>query len=184
MFKRSHFIALGLVVLLTLVLLNLPHHTANRIKLALGSLFLPLFGLSKSSQQLVREAREALTPRSDLLKQIEQLQLTNRLLRLEQVQVEALRRENERLRQLVGWPTQSPWNPRLANVVARDPANWGQAIQIGLGTHDDQRMRVDLPVLDAAGCLVGRVSAVGLTRSQVELIGNRSCPVSALVRET
>ena len=48
MLKRSHYIALGAVVLLALILLNLPSHTAARLKLAVGSLFLPLFGLANS----------------------------------------------------------------------------------------------------------------------------------------
>ncbi len=63
--------ALGLVGLLTLIVLSLPHQTADRLKLAIGSLFLPLFGLAKTSQQLTRQAGEATTSRSELLKQIE-----------------------------------------------------------------------------------------------------------------
>jgi hypothetical protein len=42
MLKRPHFIALGLVALLALIILNLPHQAANHIKLAIGGLFLPL----------------------------------------------------------------------------------------------------------------------------------------------
>ena len=43
MLKRSHYITLGLVVLLALVVLNLPGQTAARLKLALGSiLFTPI----------------------------------------------------------------------------------------------------------------------------------------------
>ena len=52
MLKRPHYIALGLVVLLTLVILNLPSQTTARLKLGIGSLFLPLFGLASSAQQL------------------------------------------------------------------------------------------------------------------------------------
>ena len=51
MLKRPHYIALGLVVLLTLVILNLPSQTTARLKLGIGSLFLPLFGLAGSTQQ-------------------------------------------------------------------------------------------------------------------------------------
>ena len=54
MLKKPHYIAFGLVGLLTLIVLSLPQHTASQIKLAIGGLFLPLFGLSKSSQQLAR----------------------------------------------------------------------------------------------------------------------------------
>ena len=179
MFKRPHYIALGLVGLLTLILLNLPHHTANQIKLAIGSLFLPLFGLSKSSQQLAKEAGDALMPRRELLKQNEELRLTNQQLQLHAMQADAAMRENEQLRQLLGWQKQSPWKVKLAKVIARDPANWWQIVEIDLGSRDG--LRADLPVLGPTGCLVGRISSVSLTSAQVALIGNSNCRVSALV---
>ena len=71
MLKRSHYIALGIVVLLTLILLNLPSHTAARLKLAIGSLFLPLFGLANSTDQLANKAGDAITTRTELLQQNE-----------------------------------------------------------------------------------------------------------------
>ena len=60
----------------------------------------------------------------------------------------------------------------------RDPANWWRTVQIDLGSRDG--VRENLPVLTADG-LVGRVSSVGLTRSQVVLFGDPDCRVSALV---
>ena len=48
MLKRPHYIALGLVVLLTLVILNLPGKTVARLKLAIGSVFAPLASLTGS----------------------------------------------------------------------------------------------------------------------------------------
>ena len=59
MLKRPHYIALGLVLVLVLIVLNLPNNTASHLKLAIGSLFLPLFGLSKSAQQLREHAGDA-----------------------------------------------------------------------------------------------------------------------------
>lgn len=181
MLKRPHYITLGLVGLLTLILLNLPHQTANQIKLAIGSLFLPLFGLSKSGQQLSRETADALTPRSELLRQNEELRRTNAQFLLRLQQADATMRENDQLRQLIGWQRQSPWKMKLGRVVARDPANWWQMIQIDLGTRDG--LRVDMPVLGPTGCLVGRISAVSLTRAHIALIGNASCRVAAAVND-
>ena len=51
-------------------------------------------------------------------------------------------------------------------------------MQIDLGSRDG--VRENLPVLTTDG-LVGRVSSVGYTRSQVVLIGDPNCRVSALV---
>jgi rod shape-determining protein MreC len=71
-----------------------------------------------------------------------------------------------------------PWKLKLANVVMRDPANWWRTMQIDLGSRDG--LRENLPVITDAG-LVGRVSSVSLTHSQVVLIGDPNCRVSALV---
>jgi len=57
MLKKPHYIALGFVGLLTLIILSLPQHTASQLKLAIGGLFLPLFGLpSLPSNSLVKPA--------------------------------------------------------------------------------------------------------------------------------
>src|SRR3954471_6954673 len=101
MLRRSHYIALGLVGLLTLIVLNLPTHTAGRIKLAIGSFFLPLFGLSRTAQQLTGEAGDALVPRAELLRQIDQLRRTNQQMQIRAMQGDAVLRENAQLRQLI-----------------------------------------------------------------------------------
>lgn len=179
MLKKPHYLALGLVGLLTLIVLNLPHQTASQLKLAIGSLFLPLFGLSRSSQHLARQAGDAMTSRSDLLKQNESLRQANQTLQFRAMQAEALLRENEQLRQLLAWRQKNPqslWDLRLAHVIAHDTANWWQTVGIDLGSRDG--MRPDLPVLTTNG-LVGRISSVGVTTSQVALIGSPNCRVAA-----
>jgi rod shape-determining protein MreC len=181
MFKRPHYIILGLVALLTLLVLNLPHQTASRIKLAIGGLFLPLVGLVSSGQQVVGQGAAAIIPRRELLKQNEQLRRDNEQARILGIQAQEGLRENERLRQLLGWQKQSPWKLKLAKVILREPANWWRTVQIDLGSRDN--LRADLPVLTPEG-LVGRISLVGLTRSQVVLLGDPNCRVSALIQET
>ena len=178
MLKRSHYITLGLVVLLALVVLNLPGQTAARLKLALGSLFLPLFGLAGSTQQVVGAAGDAILPRRELVKQNAQLRQEEQRLRLQALQAAEIAGENARLRQLVGWRAQTPWKLKLAKVVLREPANWWRSIQIDLGSRDG--LQVNLPVLTTEG-LVGRVASVSLTRSQVVLLGDPNCKVAARV---
>jgi len=178
MLKRPHYIALGLVGLLTLVLLNLPHHAASQIKLAIGSLFIPGFGVSKSAKQLLGSAGDTLVSRSELLRQNEQYRQLNQELQIRAMQADALQRENDQFRQLLGTEKQFPWRLKLASVIARDPANWWHFVQIDAGSRDG--IRPDMPVMTSAG-LVGRVSAVGLTSSQVVLIGSQECKVAALV---
>ncbi len=178
MFKRQHYIALVLVAVTILVILNLPSRTTARLKLAIGSLFLPLFGLASSAHQVVDKAGDVITTRTELLKQNEALRSENQQLRMQALQAEEATRENARLRQLVGWEQQKKWNLKLARVILRDPANWWRTVQIDRGSRDG--IRVDLPVLTADG-LVGRVSFVSLTRSQVVLLGDSNCKVSAQI---
>jgi rod shape-determining protein MreC len=181
MLKRPQYISLGVVVLVTLVLLNLPNHTAARLKMAIGSLFLPLFGLANTSDQLANKAGDAITTRTELLKQNEGLRRENQELRLQAMQAQDTARENARLRQLVGWEQTKAWKLKLGKIVLRDPANWWRTVQIDLGSRDG--VRENLPVLTMDG-LVGRISSVGLTRSTVVLIGDINCKVAAQVVET
>ncbi len=179
MLKRPHYMALGLVLLLTLVTLNLPSQTTARLKLAIGALFLPLFGLANASQQALAQAGDAITPRGELLKQNEAYRRENQQLRLQAMQAEEIARENDRLRKLQDWAPQKRWRPKLAKVVLREPANWWRTLQIDLGSRDG--MSNDLPVLTPKGFLVGRLASVSLTRSQVLLLGDPNCHISAIV---
>jgi len=178
MFKRPHYIALGIVMLVTVVLLKLPNRTSARLKLAISGLFLPLFGLVGSSQDLTDKAGNAVVPRKQLVKELEALQKENQELRVRVMQWEATTQENARLRQYVGWQKQVQWRLKLARVVGRDPANWWRTIRIDVGSRDG--VVTNLPVLAAEG-LVGRVSEVGLTHSQVVLLGDPDCRVSVMV---
>jgi len=169
---------LGLVLLLTLIVLNLPSRTTARLKLVIGSVFLPLFGLASSTQQVTAAAGDAIIPRRELLRQNESLLRRNQQLRLQALQAQEALSENARLRQLVGWQAQAPWKLKLAKVVLREPANWWRSVQIDLGSRDG--LRADLPVLTLEG-LVGRISSVSFARSQVVLLGDPNCKVSARV---
>lgn len=180
MLKRPHYIAVGVVVLLALLVLNLPGRATARLKLAIGSLFLPLFGLASGAQQVAGKASDTLLSRSELARQNESLRRENQQLLLQVMQAEEMARENDRLRKLFQWEQQSPWKPRLklAHVILRDPANWWRTLQIDLGSRDG--LRTNLTVLTTEG-LVGRVHSVSFTRSQVVLVGDPNCKVAALV---
>jgi rod shape-determining protein MreC len=169
---------LGLVVLLTLLVLTLPNQTAARFRLAIGSVFLPLFGLAASTQQVTDAAGDAVLPKRELLRLNEVLRQENQQLRLQALQAQETAGENARLRQLVGWQRQTAGKFRLAKVVLREPANWWRTVQIDLGSRDG--LRVNLAVLTIDG-LIGRISSVSLTRSQVVLVGDPNCKVSARV---
>jgi len=178
MFKQKNYLALGAVVLVAIVLLSLPGRATSRLKLAVGSWFLPLFGLASAGQQLPADLADSVLTRHELLKQVDNLRRENQQLRSQAVQSIAIARENDQLRALLNWQRQTPWKLKLANVVMRDPANWWRTVQIDLGSKDG--LRENLPVITSAG-LVGRISSVSQTHAQVVLIGDPNCRVSATV---
>ena len=148
------------------------------MKLAIGSLFLPLFGLAGSVQQTTERAGNAIVPRKDLLRQNDQISRQNAELRVQLQRQQELERENERLRAMLGFQKNAPWKLKAARVIARDPANWWRNVQIDRGKLDG--LRADLPVITAEG-LVGRVSEVSDTRARVALLGDPNCRVSVTV---
>jgi rod shape-determining protein MreC len=178
MLKQKHYIALGAVTLATLLLLSLPPRATSPLKLAVGSWFLPLFGLASTAQQLPITAADAALSRRELLRQLETLRHDNEELRVQATQAAAVAQENDQLRALFGWQRQTAWKLKLANVVMRDPANWWHTVQIDLGSREG--VRENLPVLTADG-LVGRVSSVSYTHAQVVLVSDPNCKVSAIV---
>ncbi|HMJ91804.1 MAG TPA: rod shape-determining protein MreC [Candidatus Acidoferrum sp.] len=179
--KRRHYIAFAIVIVLTVVVMKLPPRVATQFKLAMGSMFLPLFGLSSSTQQIAEKTGNAVVPRGELLAQNEQIRRENAELRVQLQRQSEFERENERLRAMLAFQKTSPWKIRAARVIARDPANWWRNVQIDLGKRDG--LRPDAAVLTSDG-LVGRVSEVSDTRARVVLIGDANCRVAASVLDT
>jgi rod shape-determining protein MreC len=181
MLRRPHYIALAIVVLVTVVIVKLPSRTASRLRLAVSSLFVPLFGAIGSTEKTVEKAGAAVVPRTELLDQVKDLQKEVQQLRLRAIQLETLAQENTRLRAQLQLPKHVQWKPVIARVVAVDPANWWRTVRIDRGSRDG--VVTNCPVLTLDG-LVGRVAEVGFTHSRVVLVGDPDCRVSVLIEET
>lgn len=180
-FSKQHLIALGMVIFLTLAMARLPARLTSQAKLALSGLFLPLFGLTASMEDLGGKASQALTPRSELADQLEALRRENNQLRIQLSQAAAVAAENQRLRRALQLREANSWKLRLARVIGRDPANWWRTVRIDLGLREG--VPTNAPVVTADG-LVGRVAEVGYTHSLVVLLGDPDCRVSAQIEET
>jgi rod shape-determining protein MreC len=180
-FKRPQYIALGVVVVLTIVLLKLPSRAASNFKLAIRGMFLPMDGVSSSTGDLVTKASYGVLPRHLLVQKIEELEHKLQSEQVRLAQADEVLKENTRLRAQFNMPRQYFWNKQLARVIARDPANWWRTIRIDRGSRDG--VLVDAPVFTIAG-LVGRVSEVGYAQSQVLLVGDPGCRVAVIIAET
>src|SRR5688500_12846619 len=101
MFRRPHYIAVAIVLLAVLILLNLPSKTSQQLKLALGEMFLPLFGLASASQSLATRAGDAVVPRNELLRQIQDLKNENQKLQIQVSQMHDAWRDERKFRELL-----------------------------------------------------------------------------------
>lgn len=178
MLKRPHYIALGIVIILTFCLLKLPGRAAANLKLAISSLFLPLYGAAGSTQELIIRSSYAVVPRGELIRQLEVLQKERQETRLRLMQADEAMRENARLRDHFGIARQYPWKPLPARVSSHDTANWWRSLTIDRGSRDG--VRTNCPVVTAEG-LVGRVAEVGFTHARVVLLGDPDCRVAVMV---
>src|SRR5438105_2196566 len=114
MLRRPHFIILGVIILVTVVILKLPSRTAIQLKLAISSLFMPLDGLSSSAKHLTEKAGNALVPRAELVRQMEELRQENQELKVRAAEAEEIGRENARLRQYFNFAKRDRLKLKLA----------------------------------------------------------------------
>jgi len=190
MLNKRYYIALGIVVVVTLFLLKLPHSAAHQVKRGVAGFFLPLFGLKASAARVSDKAATAVTSKAELARQVEQFARENQELKIQLSQTEELARENARLRQYFGFAKQLPWKTKMGRVIGRDPVNWWKTFRIDLGSRDGMvpNLAVVVPQSSSTNifpvtCLVGRLGEVGLTQSQVILLGNPDCRVSVFVEQ-
>lgn len=181
MLKRPYPLVWGAILLLVILLLNLPDRTAAQLKLALSSIFVPLFRLESTAKKGLGQAGDRLAPRNVLNRQIESLEEENTRLKLELQQFREAARENRVLREMLEYPPRENLNLKAANVVGGDPENWWRTLLIDQGKEDG--MKVDMPVLCPQG-LVGKIFEVQVGHSQVLLLGDPQCRISAMVFDT
>jgi rod shape-determining protein MreC len=180
MLNKRHYIIFALVVLLAVVLLSLPSRAADRLKLAISGLFLPLSGLAAWTHEATARTSDELTSKRDLLRANAALLATNQLLAIQLRQASNAIAENERLRQMLNFRRQRPsLNLLPAQVIARDPETWWRSVWIDIGSRAPG-MRTNLAVLTADGALAGKVVSVGETRSRVVLLGDPGLMVAVL----
>lgn len=179
--KKPQLIALGVMVLATVVLLKLPSRAAANLKLALAGFFLPAYGVAETAADAANAATYNVLPHHVLVTRILELERSLAEAEALRMQSDALLQENNRLRAQMDLPRQLRWRLKPARVISRDPANWWRTIHIDVGSRDG--ITNGLPVLTPQG-LVGRISEVGLAHAKVVLVGDPGCPVSVLISET
>ena len=109
------------------------------------------------------------------------LQLENKKLQIENDTLKELQKENDQLRETIGYCTRSVFKLLPATVISRDNSVWWNTIQINRGSRDG--IAIDRAVITDRG-LVGKTISVTPDLSVVLLITDENCKVAAKVEGT
>jgi rod shape-determining protein MreC len=181
MLRKPHLILWLAVALGAVMILALPEPARARLRVALSSLYLPLFGLAGSVEGAVDRASLALTPPAALAAQRDSLEQENAALRMALLEAQAAARESDRLREMAGYAPRAAWRLLPARVIGRDPSHWWRSVHLDVGLR--QGVTPNLAVMTPDG-LVGRVAESGPWTSRVVLIGDPNCPVAAALADS
>lgn len=110
-----------------------------------------------------------------------QLKGTLQQIKLRDAALLEARRENERLRELLGFKEGFPGEILGARIVGRTPAYLSNIMLIDRGARDG--VEIDMPVVTGEG-IIGRVILVSPNNSQVQLISNADASVGVVVERT
>lgn len=98
-----------------------------------------------------------------------------------QAQLENVRLENARLKELLSFWENTPGEYVVTKVIGRNPSKWFATVFVAAG--EESGVYVDAPVVSKAG-LVGRVTGVDKTGSTVLLLSDPESGVGACVQRT
>ena len=92
-----------------------------------------------------------------------------------------LEKENEILRDQLNFQKQNNYKLVPADIIAHDPTNIQKTLTINVGSN--QGIKEEMPVI-SSGMLVGKISEVHLTSSQVLLITNPNSIINSMIAES
>lgn len=92
-----------------------------------------------------------------------------------------LSKENDRLREMLGFKTDSLFKLLPCRVISRDPSNWWNSVQINRGWYDDKSLDKDMPVVSPRG-VIGKTSIVGKNITEVLLLVDENCKIAASIQ--
>jgi len=120
------------------------------------------------------------------LRQFDVLDEENRNLRAENVrlqteirQMDYLRTENDRFREMLAFRDQQAFRLLACRVIERDASNWWNSVLVDRGWNDDPNLAQDQPVVTPRG-VVGKTGTVGRSTTRVMLLSDENCKVSVL----
>jgi rod shape-determining protein MreC len=193
--KRNIYKIVGLVlaVLLILFLLVLPDRMGNAMRKEALEMIGPLLATAEKPLLFFRGMNSKLTTLNEAQKengllhqQVDQLTVANQLLQDRAT-------ENARLREMIGFEQASPYELLPCHVIAREPSNWWDSVQVDVGWsvnkkldekyHGKYSLTSDQPVVTPRG-VVGKTGTISGDVTDVILLVNKNCNISATIEDT
>jgi len=109
------------------------------------------------------------------------LRVENERLRIQSLQVQETRQENERLRRLLALRERLPLRTLTGEIIGREAGGWVRSVTVNRGLGDG--VASQMPVIVSDG-LVGRIVRVRPGNSVVQLLNDPASTVGAIVQRT
>jgi rod shape-determining protein MreC len=136
-------------------------------------------GLVESTAGLFGTFREA----RELRAENQRLQEENDRLTVENVHLKEFEAENTTLRDLLKFARNNPnYTTLAADVIGRDPSPYLSTIIISVG--QNRGLKPGMPVITGGSALVGRVTQVSPRTAKVQLLGDASSAVNAMIQSS
>lgn len=177
----------GLLVLLAcagftlLMLEHSQHPSAQRLRRTMLDVVSPVLEVFARPVSSVRQARLAITDYFGAVDENRRLKIENERLLHWQSAAQALKAENDALRQFNHYQATESTSFVTARVVGQSPSAYSQTLMINMGANDG--IKSLQPVVDSYG-LIGRVTDVGEHSSQVLLLSDASSRVPVITNDT
>ena len=176
--RHLYFLAFALVPVL--FFLQAPERAEFIHQISL-TVFRPFFSATHALTRAFRETGEEIGTFWNLYRTHETLVRRVELLEGRLVEMEELKKENERLRDLLRFKNEIPGKAVPARVAAYDPAPWRKTVVIDKGSVHGVKER--MAVVNSLG-LVGRVIEVAPFSARVILLPDPESRVSVLIQES
>ncbi|MFD2167783.1 rod shape-determining protein MreC [Thalassotalea euphylliae] len=160
---------LAIVLLLSAALVFFDHKLGSfeTARGYLQSVVSPLQYLANTPKQMMLWAAENLVTRKQLIEENQTLKINELTYQEKLMELEIVKKENERLRMLLASPLRSETKKMVAEILSVDSDPYTHQIVINRGANDG--VYEGQPVIDEQG-IVGQILTVGTTTSRVILI--------------
>lgn len=165
--SAQHRLVLVLCCSLLLIFFDHKMNSFEHVRSYLQSFVSPLQYLANAPKQMMTWAGENLVTRKRLMAENERLKSQQVIFEEQGMQLDILKRENERLRSLLASPLKADMRKMVAEIISVDSDPYIHQVVINQGAN--QGVYEGQPVLDDNG-VVGQILHVGATTSRVILI--------------